>query len=43
MIIINNILDKDAKYEQKHGIFSLLSLTYLTQNNDLQFHPISCK
>jgi hypothetical protein len=27
-------------YEQKHAILVFLSLAYLTQNDDLQFHPL---
>jgi hypothetical protein len=29
--------------EREHVIFGLLSLAYLTQLGDLQFHPFSCR
>jgi hypothetical protein len=36
-------LGLDSAREQKHAIFVFLSLVYLTEHDDLQFHPFSCK
>jgi hypothetical protein len=32
-----------STYEWKHAIFGFLSLAYLTQHDNIQFHPFSCK
>jgi hypothetical protein len=42
-IIIIIILGLETTNEGEHGIFGFLSLTYLTQHEDLQFHPFSWK
>jgi hypothetical protein len=34
-------LGLDSAYERKYVIFAFLSLAYLTQHNDLQFHLFS--
>jgi hypothetical protein len=36
-------LDLKSTYEEEHTIFGLLSLANLTQNNGLQFHPLTYK
>jgi hypothetical protein len=41
--IISIILGLDSTYKQKHAIFDFLSLVYLTEHDDLQFYPFSCK
>jgi hypothetical protein len=35
-------LDLKSTYEEEHTIFGLLSLANLTQNDVLQFHPLTC-
>jgi hypothetical protein len=42
-LIIIIILGLGPTNEQENAIFGLLSLVYLTQYDDLQFHPFSCK
>jgi hypothetical protein len=41
--IIAIILGLGSTNKQEHVILGLLSLAYLTQHDDLQFHPFSCK
>jgi hypothetical protein len=43
IIIIIIIVSLGSMNEQEHGIFGLLSLVYLAQHYDLQFHPFSHK
>jgi hypothetical protein len=37
------MLGLDSAYERIHPVFSFLILAYLSQHDDFQFHPFSCK